>query len=82
MTKRWTATRSGIQPKRLASKQRRAKDRDAETDAAEDAIRAARKQREWLRAEVGDEAAAAILGAVDQLSGGLVDIALIQRGRR
>lgn len=82
MTKKWTATRSGIQPKRLASKRSRANDRNVETDAAEDAIRAAREQREWLRREVGDEAATAILGAIDDLSATLSDMALVSRGRR
>lgn len=50
MTKRWTATKTGVQPKRLAAKQRRAKVRrwtKAELDAAAEAAKKMKTAFNW-----------------------------------
>ena len=62
---------------------RRIQDRHAETDAAENMIRKARERAEWLRREIGDEAANGILRAIDEIMGRPVaKIAVIRKGRR
>lgn len=50
VTKKWTATKSGVQPKRLAAKRRRAKVRrwtQAELDAAAEAAKRMKGAFTW-----------------------------------
>lgn len=50
MTKKWTATRSGIQPKRLASKRARYEAKGLfYSEAIEGAAAEVRREQKWLR---------------------------------